>query len=125
MDREQPNGVCSLLLGHRLELARADRLLLGDETHESLDVRPAQLLVRPRQPRELAHVRVAPAAVPLGEHREVVVVLGDDLLAETLEREPRREPCQPVVALTERTEEPGVAWRERGLPLSQQNETTR
>ena len=89
MDREQPHGVGALLLGDRLELARADRLLLGDEADEALDVGAAQLLVRAREPRELAHVRVAAAAVPLREHGEVVVVLADDALAQPLEREPR------------------------------------
>ena len=90
MDREQAHGVASLLLRDRLELARAGRLLLRDEADEALDVGAAQLLVRPRETRELAHVRVAAAAVPLREHREVVVVVGDDALAEQLEREPRR-----------------------------------
>ena len=91
VDREQPHRVGALLLGDRLELARADRLLLADEAHEPLDVRPAQLLVRARQPGELAEVRVPAAAVPLRQDGEVVVVLGDDPLAEPLEREPRRE----------------------------------
>src|SRR5262245_64246083 len=87
MDREQADGVASLLLRDRLELARADRLLLGDEADEALDVGAAQLLEGAREPRELAQVRVAAAAVPLCEDCEVVVVLGDDSLAERLERE--------------------------------------
>ena len=112
MDREQAHRVGALLLGDRLELARADRLLLGDEADEALDVGPAQLLVRAREPRELAHVRVAPAAVPLREHGEVVVVLGDDLLAQPLEGEPRHRLDQPVVALAEGAHQALVALGE-------------
>ena len=112
MDREQPHGVGALLLGDRLELARADRLLLGDEADEALDVRPAQLLVRAREPRELAHVGVAPATVPLREHGEVVVVLADDLLAQPLEREPRQRRHEPVVALAEGAHQALVALGE-------------
>ena len=112
MDREQAHGVGALLLRDGLELARADGLLLGDEADEALDVGPAQLLVRAREPRELAHVRVAPPAVPLREHGEVVVVLGDDLLAQPLEREPRHRLDEPVVALAERAHQPLVALGE-------------
>ena len=90
MDREQPHRVGALLLGDRLDLARAGRLLVAHEADEALDVGPAQLLVRARQPRELAQVRVAAAAVPVREHGEVVVVLDDDLLAQPLEPEPLR-----------------------------------
>ena len=86
MDREQPDRVGPLLLRDRLQLARADRLLVADEADEALDVAAAQLLVRAREPRELAQVRVAAAAVPARQHGEVVVVRGDDLLAEPLER---------------------------------------
>ncbi len=89
VNRQQAHRVGPLLLGHRLELACADRLLLGDEPDEALDVGPAQLFVGARQARELPHVGVAPAAVPQREHGEVVVVLRHDLLAQPLEREPR------------------------------------
>jgi hypothetical protein len=41
----------------------------------------------------------APAPLPLREHGEVVVVFGDDLLAEPLEREARHRFDEPVVAL--------------------------
>ena len=112
VDREQPDDIGALLLGNRLELGGADDALLADEAHEALDVGPAQLLVRAGQPRQLAQVRVAAPPVPLREHREVVVVVGDHALAETLEREPRSETGQAVVALLERAEEPGVAIRE-------------
>ena len=87
VDREQPHGVGALLLRDRVALGGADRLLLLDEADEALDVGAAQLLVRAREPRELAQVRVAAPAVPLREHGEVVVVVGDDPLAEPLERE--------------------------------------
>ena len=108
VDRQQPHRVGSLLLGHSVALGRADRLLLLDEADEALDVGAAQLLVRAREPRQLAQVRVAPAAVPLREHGEVVVVVGDDPLAEALEREPRRRVGEPVVTLPERTQKPRV-----------------
>ena len=36
VDRQQPDHVGALLLGDRLELGRADRVLLGDEAHEAL-----------------------------------------------------------------------------------------
>src|SRR5207302_691971 len=87
----QPLGPLLLpaLLAHGLELARAELLLLADEADEALDVRPAQLLVRAGEPHQLAQVRVAALPVPAGEDGEVVVVLGDDLLAEALEREAR------------------------------------
>ena len=108
MDRQQPDGVRALLLRDRVALRRADRLLLLDEADEALDVGAAQLLVRAREPRQLAQVRVAPPSVPLGEHGEVVVVVGDDPLAEALEREPRRRLRQPVVALPEGAQQPRV-----------------
>ena len=117
MDRQQPHRARPLLLGDRLELARADRLLLADEPDEALDVAAAQLLVRAREPRELAQVRVAAPPVPLGEHGEVVVVLGDDLLAQALEREPRRRGDEPVVALPERAQQPLVLVGERRRQL--------
>ena len=85
-----------------------------DEADEALDVGAAQLLVRAREPRELAQVRVAAPAVPLREDGEVVVVVGDDPLAEPLEREARRRVGEPVVALPERAEEPRVALVEVG-----------
>ena len=120
MDREQADRVGVLLLRDRLQLARADRVLLADEADEALDVTAAQLLVRAREPRELAHVRVAAPAVPLREHGEVVVVLGDDLLAEPLERERAERRGEPLVALAEGAEEPRVALGEllRAAPRS-------
>src|SRR6185437_1146565 len=113
VDREQADGLGSLLLRDRLELARAERLLVGDEADEALDVWAAQLLVRAREPRELPHVRVAATAVPLCEHREVVVVLADDALAKPFERQPRHRVAQTVEALTEGAQQPCVALVER------------
>ena len=92
MDREKPHRVGVLLLGNRLELTGTDGLLLADEADEALDVAAPQLLVGAREARELAHVRVAAPAVPLREHGEVVVVVGDDPLAELLQREPGSQP---------------------------------
>jgi len=85
VDREQADHVGALLLGHRLELRGADGVLLGHEPDESLHVGTAQLLVRASEPRELAQVRIAAAAVPLGQHGKVVIVVRHDLLAQALE----------------------------------------
>ena len=41
VDRQEPDGVRALLLGDRLQLARPERLLLADEAHEALHVRPS------------------------------------------------------------------------------------
>ena len=109
VDRQQADGVPTLLLGDGVPLDGAHRLLLADEADEALDVGPAQLLVGTGEPRELAQVRVATAPVPLREHGEVVVVVGDDPLAQALEREARGRLRQPVVALPERAQEPRVA----------------
>ena len=106
----------AFLLRDRLELLDAGGVLLGDEADEALDVGAAQLLVRAREPRELAQVRVAAAAVPLGEHGEVVVVLDDDLLAEPLEPDGAGDRREPVVALPERLDQPPVAL---GQPVGQ------
>src|SRR5207237_3742967 len=77
VDRQQAYRVCALLLRDRLELSRSDRFLLANEADEALDVRAAELLVRAREPHQLAEVRVAAASVPLRENGEVVVVIGD------------------------------------------------
>ena len=114
MDGEKPHGVAVLLLGHGLQLPCADGLLLAHEAHEALDVAAAQLLVGAGEPGELAHVRVAAPAVPAGEHGQVVVVVGDDPLAELLEREPVRGLAEPLVALEEGAAEVPVALREVG-----------
>jgi hypothetical protein len=111
MNRQQTDRVGPLLLRDGFELTRADRLLLGNEPHEALDVGSAQLLVGARQPCELAHVGVAAATVPLRERREVVVVLGDDGLEQPFERQNRSEPSQPLVALVKRTAELRVLGR--------------
>ena len=109
VDREQPNRACALLLGDRLELLRAERLLLADEADESGDVGAADRLVVAREAPELAEVREAACAVPAREDGEVVVVLAEDPLAERLEPDARRRAHEPLVALEERAEEPLVA----------------
>ena len=111
MDREQPNGVASLLLRERLGLVRAGRLPLCDEADEALHVAAAKSLVRAREPPELPEIRVATAPVVLRKHCEVVVVLGDDLVDQPLETGRRRECDETVVSLAERTEELLVACR--------------
>jgi hypothetical protein len=108
MDRQQPDRIGALLLGDGVALGRAHRLLLLDEADEALDVGAAQLLVGACEPRELAQVGVAAAAVPLGEDGEVVVVVGDDPLTEPFEREARRSLREPVVALPEGAQEARV-----------------
>ena len=113
MDREQPHCVASLLLGDCLELTRADGLLVANEADETLDVRSPQLLVRTCEPRQLAQVRVPPPAVPLRQDGEVVVVLGDDALAQTLERQARGRGRQAVVPLAERVQQLDVAFGKR------------
>ena len=113
VDRQQANRVASLLLGDGLELARADRLLVADEPHEPFDIRPAELFVRPREPGELAEIRVTAPAVPTREHGQVVVVLREDPLAQALEREARERSGQPFVPLAERAQQLSVALGER------------
>ena len=123
MDGEEPDGVGVLLLGHGLELARAHRLLIADEADEALDVAAAQVLVGAGEARELAHVGVAPPPVPLGEHGEVVVMVGDDPLAELLERKPGRGAGEPLEALEECPAKPQVLGREvAGKPALERSE---
>ena len=123
MDGEEPHRVGVLLLGHGLELARAHRFLIADEADEALDVAAAQVLVGAGEARELAHVGVAPPPVPLGEHGEVVVVVGDDPLAELLEREPGRGAGEPLEALEECPAKPQVLGREvAGKPALERQE---
>src|SRR5438105_736586 len=75
--------------------------LVADKPDEPLDVRAAQLLVRPCEPGELAEIRVAAPAVPAGEHRQIVVMLREDALAEPLEGKARERSRQSLVALAE------------------------
>ena len=91
-----------------------DRVLLGDEADEPLEIGASQLLVRPGEPGELAQVRVPPLPVAPREHGEVVVVLDEDPLAEQLEREPRRALDEALVALQERAHEAPVVLGEVG-----------
>ena len=112
--RQQPDRIRALVLCQRLRLVHSGRALVGDEANEPFDVTAAQVLEGAREPPELADVRVAAAAVPLREHREVVVVLGHDRLEQALEPG-RLRPCrQPVVALPERTEQLLVALGQLG-----------
>ena len=108
MDGEQADGVGALFLGHRLQLLRPDRLLLLHEADEALDVGSAQLLVGASQAGELPQVRIATPSVPLRQHGQVVVVLGDDRLAEALEREANGGGDQSVVPLLERPQQARV-----------------
>ena len=114
VDREQPHGIGALLLRDGVALGRTGSILLGDEPDEPLDVRAAELLVRPRQPRELAQVRVPALPVAPRENSQVVVVLDEDALAEQLQREPRRALDQTLVPLQERADEAPVLLGEVG-----------
>ena len=117
MDGQQPDGAGTFFLRDRLQLLDAGCVLLGDETDEAFDVRPAQLLVRAGEAGELPHVGVAAAAVPLGEDGQVVVVLDDDLLAQTLEPHVAGQGGEPLVPLLERLEE-SLGRARRGPPAS-------
>ena len=119
VDRQQAHDIGALLLGDGFQLARAHVVLVADEADEALDVGATQLLERARQPPELAQVRVAAATIPPGQHRQVVVVRGDDLLAEPLQRERRQQRDQALVALAEGEEEVALALRRgrRGAAL--------
>ena len=112
VDREQADGVAALLLSHGLELACAQRLLVAHEGDEPFDVGAAQLLVGTGEAGQLAEVGVPAPAVPAREDREVVVVLGEDALAQALQRESRQRGRQAVVALAERAQELDVASRQ-------------
>ena len=109
MNRQETNRVARLLVRDRLRLLDADRLLGGDEAHESLEVRAAQLLVRAGEPAELAQIRVSAPSVPARQHREVVVVLRDDPVAEALEPGAGRDAKKPFVALPEGFDQAAVA----------------
>ena len=123
VDREQPDGICALLLGHRVALWRADCVLLGHEADEPLDVGSSELLEGAGETSELAQVGVAALPVSACEDGEVVVVLDEDPLAEQLEREPGRALDEPLVALQECPHEAAVVvardrrGRARSIPL--------
>ena len=118
VDREQPDGVGALLLRHRVRLLRPDRLLPLDEADEALDVGAAELLVRPREPRELAQVRVPAAAV-----RDARARRGRSRARRGCARRgARASACaatssKPLVALPESQQEPPIALR-RGRPAA-------
>ena len=112
VDRQQANRSAALLLGDRLELPRAERVLLADEADEARDVRAADRLVVAREASELADVREAAGPVPAREHGEVVVVLRDDALAQLLESDAGRRAHEALVALEERPEQALVALGE-------------
>ena len=109
VDRQQPNRASALLLGDRLELLRAERVLLAHEADEAGDVRTANRLVVAREAPELAQVGEAPAAVPAGEDGQVVVVLADDPLAERLESHAGRCAHESLVPLEEGAKQALVA----------------
>ena len=114
MDRQQPPDCAgAFLLGDRLQLLDPGRVLLAHEAHEALDVGASQLVVGARETRKLAQIRVAPAA-PWGEHREVVVVLDQDLLAQPLEADVAGDRGEPVVTLPERLEQLSVPLGQAG-----------
>src|SRR5207237_7684489 len=93
----------------RLELFRPGLVVLADEADEAFDVGASQLFVRACEPCQLAQVRIAAPPVPLREDGKVVVVRGDDLLAEPLQRERARGGDKALEALAECLDEPLVA----------------
>ena len=109
VDRQQPNRASALLLGNGLELLRAERILLAHETDEAGDVCTANRLVVPREAPELAQVGEAPAAVPTGQDGQVVVVLADDPLTESLESHAGRCAHESLVPLEEGAKQALVA----------------
>ena len=128
MDGEEPHRVGSLLLGERLQLLRAERALIAHEAHEPAQVCAPHGLVLACEPAELPQVREAPGAVPARQNRQVVVVLGDDLLAELLQPETRGGTREPLVPLPKGAEKPpvvgadplGHATLERGVERAPQ-----
>ena len=101
VDGEQANGSGAFFLCDRFELLRSQRLLVLDEAHERGEICSSNRLVLAGEPAELPQVGKPPCAVPTGEDREVVVVLGEDLLAEALEPCSRSHPAETLVALEE------------------------
>ena len=87
MHRHEDDRVAALLGDRGLALPRGQRGLLVTEADEALEVGAAHRLELGREPGELAEVGVAAVAVGHREAREVVVVLGDDQLAQPLERD--------------------------------------
>ena len=85
--RHEDDRVAALLGDRGLALPRGQRGLLVTEPDEALEVRAAHGLELGREPRELAEVGVAAVAVGHREAGQVVVVLGDDQLAQPLERD--------------------------------------
>ncbi len=108
MDRQQAHGVRAFFLRDRLELPGTERVLLANETDEAGKVVAADRLVLTGEAAELPQVRESARAVPAGEHRQVVVVLGEDLLAQSFETHASRCRDEPVVALEKRAQQPLV-----------------
>src|SRR4029450_1750822 len=69
-------------------------------------------LVGAREARELPQVGVAATAVPVREDSEVVVVFGDDALAEQLQRQLRGRVDEAVEPLPEGTQQTSVTLGE-------------
>ena len=109
---QEANGVRALLFGDCLELPGSEHLLVADEADEAADVTAADRLVLAGEPAELAQVREPPRPVPASEHGQVVVVLGEHLLAQPLEAEPGGDAHEPLVALAESAQQAFVARRE-------------
>ena len=129
VDSEKPHGVGSLLLGDGLQLSGPEVLLIAEKADKAFEVAPAHLLVAAGEPHQLAQVRVASPPVPAREHRQVVVVLRDDELAEALERDAGGGRDEPLEALLEGPDESLVLRRERlwqrALDPREQRPTTR
>ena len=91
---------------------RAERVLLSDEADESRKICAANRLVLTCETAELAEVGEPTRPVPAGEHREVVVVLGQNLLAESLEAHSGGGCDEAIVPLEKCPEQVSVLDRE-------------
>ena len=87
--------------------------------HEPREIGAPNRLVLASQPAELAEVCEAPRPVPAREHCEVVVVRGENALAERFEPDSRGLSDESPVALEEGAEEAFVRCRQslRQVPL--------
>jgi hypothetical protein len=87
----------------------APSILLAHESNEAGDVCTANRLVVPREAPELAQIGEATAAVPTGQDGQVVVVLADDPLTESLESHAGRCAHESLVPLEEGAKQALVA----------------
>ena len=110
VDRQQPHRPAALLLRDGLELLRAERLLITDEADEPRESAPRIASYSRASRPSLRRFAKRRDSVPAREHREVVVVLAQDAVAQSLEPDPDRRADESLVALEECAQEPLVLW---------------